>query len=48
MDHAASAALLTGEGLLASAVYLRFVRHPAEARLTFDVEPAACAVSWRF
>lgn len=48
MDRLASASLLTGEGLLATAVYLRFLRHPAGARLTLVVEPSACAVSWRF
>lgn len=49
MDRLASAALLTGEGLLATAVWLRFV-HPAREprRLAFEVEPSRCAVSLRF
>lgn len=49
MDRLASAALLTGEGLLATAVWLRFV-HPAREprRLALDVEPSRCAVSLRF
>jgi hypothetical protein len=48
MDRLSSASLLTGEGLLATAVYLRFVRHPAHARVSLQVEPTACAVSLRF
>jgi hypothetical protein len=49
MDRLASAALLTGEGLLATAVWLRFV-HPAREprRLSLEVEPSRCAVSLRF
>jgi hypothetical protein len=49
MDRLASAALLTGEGLLATAVWLRFV-HPAREprRLALEVEPSRCAVSLRF
>ncbi len=53
MDRLASAALLTGEGLLATAVWLRFVHRNAEphrtpSRLTLEVEPSRCAVSLRF
>ena len=41
--------LLAGEGLLATAVWLRFLHAPRERnRLTFEVEPARCAVSLRF
>ncbi len=49
MDRLASGALLTGEGLLAMAVWLRFV-HPAtpSRRLALEVEPSRCAVSLRF
>lgn len=49
MDRVASAALLSGEGLLATAVWLRFV-HPATPtrRLALEVEPSRCAVSLRF
>jgi hypothetical protein len=49
MDHLASGTLLAGEGLLATAVWLRFLHAPRERnRLTFEVEPARCAVSLRF
>lgn len=49
MDRLASASLLTGEGLLATAVWLRFVHRPREhERVTFVVEPARCAVALRF
>ena len=48
MDRLASASLLTGEGLLAAAVYLRFVRRTDSARVRIALEPTACAVSWRF
>lgn len=52
-DRLASAALLTGEGLLATAVWLRFVHRPNAPdrkpdRVTFEVEPSRCAVSLRF
>ena len=49
LDRIGSAALLTGEGLLATAVWLRFV-HPATPtrRLALEVEPSRCAVSLRF
>lgn len=49
MDRLASGTLLAGEGLLATAVWLRFLHAPRESnRLTFEVEPARCAVSLRF
>ena len=49
MDRVASAALLTGEGLLATAVWLRFVHPPTPTRrLALQVEPSRCAVSLRF
>lgn len=49
MDRIASGALLTGEALLATAVWLRFLRPPREDdRVTFELEPARCAVSLRF
>ena len=49
MDRLASSTLLAGEGLLATAVWLRFLHAPRESnRLTFEVEPARCAVSLRF
>ena len=49
MDRLASGTLLAGEGLLATALWLRFLRPPRVGnRLTFEVEPARCAVSLRF
>jgi hypothetical protein len=49
MDRLASASLWTGEAMLVSAVWMRFVRrHPRDARVTLAVEPARCAVSLRF
>ena len=47
-DHLASGALLGGEALLATAVYLRFIRRPHEARLSVDATPSRCALSYRF
>lgn len=49
MDRLASGTLLAGEGLLATAVWLRFLHVRRETnRVTFEVEPARCAVSLRF
>lgn len=49
MDRLASSTLLAGEGLLATAVWLRFLHPRRETdRVTFKVEPARCAVSLRF
>lgn len=49
MDRLASGALLTGEVLLATAVWLRFVRHsPPPRHLSLDLQPSRCAVSLRF
>lgn len=49
MDRLASGTLLAGEGLLATAVWLRFLHpRPATDRVTLEVEPARCAVSLRF
>lgn len=48
MDHLASGALLGGEVLFATAVYLRFVRRPNETRLSVAATPSRCALSYRF
>jgi hypothetical protein len=56
MDRLASGTLLTGEGLLATAVWLRFLHPPrASRRVSLAVEPdphharvARCAVTLRF
>lgn len=47
-DRMASGALIAGEVLLVSAVYLRFVRHRAPARTSVALQPSRCAVSYRF
>ncbi len=47
-DRLASGALLTGEGLLATAVWLRFLHRPGEHRVAFEVAPARCALSCSF
>ena len=44
----ASASLLSGEALLVTAVYLRFIRRASPARLAMDLTPHRCAVSLRF
>lgn len=49
MDRLASGALLSGEALIAAAVWLRFVHRPRlERRVTFAVRPSRCALSLRF
>ena len=47
-DRISSGALIAGEALLVTAVWLRFVRRPADARTVGILEPARCAVSYRF
>ncbi len=48
-DRLASASLWTGEAMLVTAVWWRFVREPrTEPRVTLAVEPTRCAVSLRF
>ena len=47
-DRLASGSLLAGEALLASAVYLRFIRRPRESRVAIVLSPAQCALSLRF
>jgi hypothetical protein len=46
MDRLASGALLAGEGMLATAVWLRFVR--GDRRVAFDVRTDRCALAVRF
>jgi hypothetical protein len=47
-DRLSSGALLGGELLLATSVYLRFLRRPSEPRVTLIVSPARCALACRF
>ena len=51
-DWYARGALIGGEALVATGLYLRFVRRPRAARTTatldLSVGPARCALAWRF
>ena len=47
-DRLALTSLLTGEVLLVTGVYLRFLKNPREPRLRFAVAPGRCALSLRF
>ena len=47
-DRWSATALLTGEALVATGVWLRFLHRPASRRLSFAVAPDRCAVSLRF
>lgn len=47
-DRIASASLITGELLLVTAVYLRFVRRPVDSRTALLLGPDRCAVSYHF
>jgi hypothetical protein len=48
LDHLSQASLLTGEALVAAGLYLRFIRRPAAAHLSFSLLPSRCAVCYRF
>ena len=48
MDKLASGALLAGEGLLATAVWLRFVRGENTERVALDLRTGRCALAVRF
>jgi hypothetical protein len=47
-DHLSQASLLTGEALIATGLYLRFIRRPPHKKVAFSVEPSRCAVTYRF
>jgi hypothetical protein len=47
-DRLSAASLLAGEALVASAVWLRFIRPRPAPRLTLVAEPDRCAVALRF
>lgn len=47
-DRLSAASLLTGEALVATAVWLRFVRPRPESRVALVAGPDRCAVSLRF
>ena len=48
MDRYSAAALLSGEALLATAVWLRFVREPHRQRVALDLGPDRCGLALRF
>ena len=51
-DWYARGTLVAGEALIATGLYLRFLRRPRAARpaatLDLEVGPARCALAWRF
>lgn len=47
-DRLSQASLLSGELLVATGLYLRFIRRPQARGVSFRIEPARCAVSYRF
>ena len=47
-DRVSGASVLTGEVLIATGIYLAFLRHPAPSRLSIALEPSKCGVSLRF
>ena len=47
-DRISSASVLTGEVLIATGVYLAFLRHPAPSHLGLALEPSRCGVWLRF
>ncbi len=46
-DRLSSAALISGEVLVATGIYLRFVRHP-RSRLALSALPGRCAIAYSF
>jgi len=48
LDRLSGATLIAGEAMLATGVYLRFVRMPHDARVSLAVLPGRCAATWRF
>lgn len=48
LDRLSGAALIGGEVLLATGVYLRFLRAPHDPKLSLDLAPGRCAARWRF
>lgn len=47
-DRAAAASIITGEVLIATGIYLAFLRRPEPPRVSAMIEPARCGVSLRF
>ena len=47
-DRAAATSIITGEVLIATAIYLAFLRRPEPPRVSAMLEPARCGLSLRF
>jgi hypothetical protein len=47
-DRLAGGTLATGELLLATGIYLRFVRRPHATRMSLDLGPGHCALAYHF
>ena len=47
-DHLSSGAIITGEILVATGIYLRFLRRPAGSRLGLSLESRRCVLAWSF
>ncbi len=47
-DRLSSAAMIGGQGLLVTGLWLRFLRHPGDSRWSASLGPSSCAVSLRF
>ena len=48
LDRLSTGTLLTGEVLIATGLYLRFLRRPAASRVALDFGPSRSALSLRF
>ena len=48
LDRFSTGTLLSGQVLIATGLYLRFLRRPATSRVALDVGPSRCALSLRF
>lgn len=48
LDRLSGGALIGGELLLATGIYLRFLRGPGTARLSLAARPGRVAAQWRF
>ncbi len=47
-DRLSTGAVIAGEVLIATGIYLTFLRHPAPSHIGLALEPSRCAVSLRF
>jgi len=48
LDRISAASLITGEVVLVTGIYLRFLRVPPTSRLSLAWERGACVARWRF